>query len=68
MKTFSYIAMVLAIIISIYSTTKLDFSNILQGESLIALISIVSAFCVILILLIFLTSKRIEEKIKNNAK
>lgn len=68
MKTFSYIAMVLAIIISIYSTTKLDFSNILQGESLIALISIVGAFCVILILLIFLTSKRIEEKIKNNAK
>ena len=67
MKKFSYIAIAIAVLISIYSATRLDFSNLLQGDSLIALISIVGAMCVILLLLIFMTSKKIEKKIKNNS-
>lgn len=68
MKKFSYIFIVLAIILSIYNATKLDFDNLLQGDSLVAVVSIVAAMCVILILLIFLTSKKIEEKVKNHNK
>lgn len=68
MKKFSYIFIVLAIALSIYNATKLDFNNLLQGDSLVATISIVAAMCVIMILLIFLTSKKIEEKVKNHNK
>lgn len=68
MKKFSYIFIVLAIILSIYNATKLDFDNLLQGDSLVAVVSIVAAMCVILILLIFLTSKKIEDKVKNHNK
>jgi hypothetical protein len=68
MKKFSYIFIVLAIALSIYNATKLDFNNLLQGDSLVAVISIVAAMCVIMILLIFLTSKKIEEKVKNHKK
>ncbi|MGH1387276.1 hypothetical protein [Kordia sp.] len=68
MKKFSYIFIVLAIALSIYNATKLDFNNLLQGDSLVAVISIVAAMCAIMILLIFLTSKKIEEKVKNHKK
>ena len=68
MKIFSYVAIAIAVLLCIYNATKLDFENLLDGDSLIALISIVASFCVIMILLIFMTSKKIEEKIKNNKK
>ena len=68
MKKFSYIFIVLAIVLSIYNATKLDFNNLLQGDSLAATICIVAAMCAIMILLIFLTSKKIEEKVKNHTK
>jgi len=68
MKTFSYIFIALAVVLSIYNATKLDFDNLLQGDSLVAVISIVAALCAIMILLIFLTSKKIQEKIDNHKK
>ncbi|WP_298507292.1 hypothetical protein [uncultured Kordia sp.] len=68
MKKFSYIFIVLAVILSIYNATKLDFNNLFQGDSLVAAISIVAALCAIMILLIFLTSKKIQEKIDNHKK
>lgn len=68
MKIFTYVAMAIAALLCIYNATKLDFENLLEGDSLIGLISIVASLCVILILLIFMTSKKIEEKVKNNKK
>jgi hypothetical protein len=43
----------------------LDFSNLFEGDSLVALIGIAAAMCAMLILLIFRMSKKIEEKLKN---
>jgi hypothetical protein len=43
----------------------LDFNNLLEGDSFVALIGIVASFCAVLILLIFKMSKSIEEKFKN---
>lgn len=65
MKIFTYILITIATLLCIYNATKLDFSNLLEGESLIALIGIVASLCAILILLIFNTSKKIEDKLKN---
>ncbi|WP_046755981.1 hypothetical protein [Kordia jejudonensis] len=66
MKLFTYIFIAIATLLCIYNATKLDFSNLLQGDSLVALISIVASLCAILILLIFMTSKKIEDKVKKN--
>lgn len=65
MKTFTYILIFLALALVIFNITLLDFDNLFQGDSLIALIGVVASLCAILILLIFRTSKAIEEKHKN---
>lgn len=66
MKIFTYIFIVIATLLCVFNATKLDFSNLLEGDSLVALISIVASLCAILILLIFMTSKKIQDKVNNN--
>jgi hypothetical protein len=68
MKVFSYAFIAIAVFLCIYNFTKLDFGNLLAGDSLIGLVGVVSSLCAILILLIFLTSKKIQEKIDNSKK
>ena len=47
-----------------YNITLLDFDNLFEGDSLIAAIGIVASLCAIVLLLIFMTAKKIEEKVK----
>ncbi len=68
MKIFSYVFIVLAAFLCIYNATKLDFDHILQGDSLVALVGVLASLCAIMVVLIFLTSKKIQEKIKNSKK
>jgi energy-converting hydrogenase Eha subunit H len=62
MKIFSYTLIALATGLIIFNATKLNFSNLLEGESTVAVICILAALCVILLLLILRTSKQIEQK------
>jgi len=68
MKIFSYVFIVVAVFLCIYNATKLDFDNILQGDSLVAVVGILASLCAILIVLIYLTSKKIQEKVNNSRK
>ncbi|WP_160129948.1 hypothetical protein [Kordia antarctica] len=65
MKIFTYVLIVIAALLCIYNATKLDFENLLQGESVVALIGIVASLCAVLILLIFMTSRKIQDKVNN---
>ncbi len=65
MKIFTYILLALAVGLIVFNATLLDFNHVLEGNSLIALIGIVSSICAVLILLIFKMSKSIVEKTKN---
>lgn len=65
-RTFIIILIVLALGLAIYNITLLDFNNLFEGDSLVACIGVLASFCAIVILLIFNTSKRISEKLKNN--
>ena len=65
MKIFTYIIIALAIAFIGINFTRLDFHNLLEGESLIALIGIIAIICAVVILLIFRLSKSIEDKLKN---
>ncbi len=62
MKYFTYILIVVAIILITYNVTFLDFSNLMEGQSGVALIGIVAAACAILLVLILRTSKKIAKK------
>jgi len=65
MKIFTNILILVAIALIIFNVTLLDFDKPFEGNSMVALIGIVAAFCAVFILLIFKMSKKIEEKLKN---
>lgn len=65
MKIFTYALIFIAISLIILNTTLLDFNNLTSGDNISKLIGIVASICAICILLIFRTSKMIEEKTKN---
>jgi hypothetical protein len=65
MKILIYILMAMAVGVIAYNVTILDFNNLLEGDSTIALIGILAAACVLVLLGILLTSKAIERKSKS---
>jgi len=65
MKILIYILMAMSIGVIAYNITILDFDNLLEGNSTIALIGILAAGCVLVLLAILLTSKAIERKAKS---
>lgn len=62
-KTVSIVLIVLAILLIAYNVTMVDFDNPLAGDSIIAVIGIMASLCAIVLLLIFITSKKIQKKI-----
>lgn len=66
MKIFSIIVIILAVILIAFNLTKVDFNSPFEGNSSVALIGIVSGFCAIILMSIYLISKKIENKTKNN--
>lgn len=64
MKIFIYVLMALTLGLIIFNLTQLDFDNIMEGQSAVALICTVAAMCALCILLIFNTAKTLDEKIK----
>ena len=64
MKYFTLFLILAATSLLIYNTTKVDFSNPFNGESMIALITIIALLCVIVLMLILRVTKRIEQRVK----
>jgi len=67
MKIFTNILVLLAVALLIFNITLIDFHNPFQGDSVIAIVGVVASSCAVLILLIFRMSKKIVEKINDNA-
>jgi len=62
-KTISIILIVLAVALIAFNVTLLNFENLFEGDSIIALIGIVASLCAIVLLLIYMTSKKIQSKL-----
>ncbi|WP_116790450.1 hypothetical protein [Flavobacterium psychrotrophum] len=62
MKVFIYILIALTSLLAIFNATQLDFDNLTEGNSVVALICTLAALCALCILLIFNTAKSIEQK------
>jgi hypothetical protein len=67
MKIFTYIIVALAVVLIGVNVSMLDFKNLFEGDSLIALIGILAILCAIVILLIFNISKSIDNKLKKHS-
>lgn len=64
MKILTIIIGIISLALIAFNVTKVNFSNPFEGESMIALITIVASLCAALIMLILYVSKRIEAKVK----
>ncbi|MBJ7880880.1 hypothetical protein [Gelidibacter salicanalis] len=69
MKIASIILSIIALGFIGFNVTKLDFNNLFQGDSMVAIITILTALCAIILLQILRISKRIDtlSKQKRNA-
>ena len=56
---------VIALGLIVFNITLLDFDNLFEGESIIALIGIAASLCALFILIIFRMSKLVEEKMND---
>lgn len=64
MKIFIHILSLLAVALIIFNATQLNFDALLDGQSLVALITIIASLCAIMLLQILRISKKIEAKSK----
>jgi hypothetical protein len=60
MKILIMVLSFIALILAGFNVTKLNFDALFQGESMIALITILASLCAILLLQILRISKRVE--------
>ena len=63
MKIFIRVMMVLALVMTVYNATKVDFEAPLQGDSSVAVIGILASLSAFLLLFILLLSKEIAAKV-----
>ncbi|NNE33564.1 MAG: hypothetical protein HKN40_14500 [Winogradskyella sp.] len=60
MKLFTWILTIIAIALIIFNATKLNFDDLLKGESYTAVLTIIASSCAIILLQILRISKKIE--------
>ena len=64
MKISIIIISILGFGLAIFNFTKVNFDAPFEGESMTALITVVASLCVVLMTLILMVSKNIEQKVK----
>jgi len=61
-KILLIVLLLLAIALMAYNVTMVDVENPFEGDSFIALIGIIAPLCAVILLLIYTTSKKINDK------
>lgn len=64
MKYFTILVTIVAAVFIIYNARMLDFNDLFEGQSIIALITIFASLCAIIILQVLRLSKRVDDKLK----
>lgn len=65
MKYIILIFSIIAIALIAYNVTLLNFNNLVEGESTVALITILASLCALVLLQILRISKKIEDKTRS---
>ncbi|WJJ96864.1 hypothetical protein [Algibacter luteus] len=64
MKIFTIVLSVIALGLIVFNFTQVNLDAPFDGDSIVAVITIVASLCVIMMMAILRTSKRIEQKVK----
>jgi hypothetical protein len=64
MRYFIFFIIIAATGFGIFNATKISFSAPFEGESMIGVITLLASLCAIILMVILLISKRIEQKVK----
>lgn len=67
-KTLIYVLIGIALLLIIYNATLVNATTPFEGESIVAIIGIVAALCAIVLLLIYWTSKKIQQTLDEEDK
>lgn len=67
MKIATIILSIIAIALIVFNLTKINMNAPFEGESVIALITMLAALCALILLQILRISKRIEQKVKHKS-
>jgi len=62
-KTLILILIVLALALIAYNVTLVNFANPLEGNSIVAIIGIVASLCAIVLLLLYVMSKKVQKEL-----
>lgn len=65
MKRFTIIFTVVALAIITFNITKVNFQTPFEGDSIVAMITVLALLCGIILLQILRLSKRVERQLKN---
>ena len=65
MKIIIAVLSLLGLVLIVFNATKVDVNNPFEGDSALALITMLAALCALVLLQILRISKRIEEQTKN---
>ena len=62
-KTLILILIVLALALIAHNVTLVNFANPLEGNSIVAIIGIVASLCAIVLLLLYVMSKKVQKEL-----
>ena len=67
MKIFTTLLSIIALMLIVFNATKINLNSLFEGESAVAIITILAALCALVLLQILRISKRFEQKVKNKS-
>lgn len=65
-RTFSIVLIILALGLIAYNVTLVNFNSPFEGDSTVALIGVMAPLCAIVLLLVYITSKKVQKKLNED--
>ncbi|MFK7780776.1 hypothetical protein [Psychroserpens sp.] len=66
MKVFTILVTIIAIVLIGFNVTQINLDAPFEGQSVVALITILASLCAIALLQVLRLSKKVDQKLKNN--
>ena len=64
MKNLIYVLGALALVLVVFNLFQIDYADPFTGDSLIAIIGVVAGLCAVLLLIILLLAKKIQQRMR----
>ena len=65
MKNLIYVLGAIAVVLVIFNLFQIDYTDAFTGDSLVAVIGVVAGVCAILLLVILLLAKKIQQRMRD---